>query len=1518
MSMNTDTSSFELIFEYSPIPLWEMDLTELFEYFESLEKDGIKDLDSYLDTKYREYIKCASFFKINLINRAVLTLFEVDNKQEFIENINYFFTENTSKVFRKKLIKLYKGENTFSVDTEILSKKGKLKYIRLKINIHKTDRKFIAILSTEDISELKLQEKQFELAISSSPDMITINRADNGTFSYVNETFIKKSGYTKDEVANKSVFELGMWVNEKDRDIYFAKLKKDGFVQDMPTSLRNKNGNIFEVLLSSKPIIYNEEPHLIATTKDVTKLNRLAQALKESEEQFRKAFMNIPDAVHINRISDAVFVDFNDYFLRYIGYSREDLLGKTPDELNIWVNNENSKTFYNRIKAEGFINDFEISFRKKDGSLINSLISSNIIEFNGEPHLINVTRDISKFKTAQAELQRSSEQFRLAFNTNPDPVHILDLESETFVDVNDSFLEYTGYSKEELIGKKPDDLNFWSSPVSKLKALHLTQKLGKIDNFQVKFRMKGGKIIVGLVSSRAIILDGKKQFLSVIKDITQINQAQEDLASSEEKFQNIFSKSPDALAIMEMENLTYIDVNEMFTQMSGLSYNEIIGKTTTQLNFWSNNPDRDYYATKLQNKEEIVNQESLFNLKDGTQVHVLISSKLIKISGKEHYMLIAKNIEDFVKLQKSLFEKDNSYKIIVSNSYEGIAIINHKFHFDYTNKQFELITGYTSDELFGLDFREILTEESAVIVGERYVARQAGEDVPQNYTFDIIRKSGEIRKAEIHSSVIKTAEGKPQTIAQLLDVTDRENSARIIEKENKRAKQYFEVAGMMMIALDTKGNITAINKKGCEILEESEENIVGKNWFTNFRPNMNNQHYDRFVKSMADAKFHDDYFENTIKTSSGKEINIAWRNSLLKDENNNIIGTISSGEDISAKEEVSRILHMSGLVAVLWKNEKDSPIEFISENSEILFGYQPQEIYLKKVNYHQLIYPDDVERLRKETSEFDTKKRSHITHQPYRIITKTGETKWINDRTTAQYDSDGNISYYYGVLSDITEDVLKGEKLRQSSEILSQMNDGVIITDFTGMISDWSGGAEKIFGYDNEEMLGENIQFIWNAEIEAKQQLANILSDINIYGFYQKEVPCIGKHNSKIPTELSAKILYDSSDMPLSLILVIRDITNRKIAQKALEDSENSYRHIFESILDGVIIYNMNKEIVQVNKMTTQMYGFTYDEFIQNSTSRFIHPVQNHDFDDVLKHLDNNYTKMFEGESIDITKSGDKFFVNAKGRLIFYNNEPHLLIIVRDITSLKQAEHDLFRAKEKAIESEQLKSAFLANMSHEIRTPMNSIIGFSDLMDDEDVSADEKKHFLRIIKQNGNQLLSLINDIIDISKIEAGHVQLNYEYINLYETLQDIYNMFEIAIKDKGLTMIQKRPTPDDEFFVKTDDLRLKQIFINLISNAMKFTSKGSIEIGCNVIDNEKTIHFYVKDTGIGISKDKQEEIFYRFIQADQTTSKLYGGTGLGLAISQGLVSTFKGKLWLESEEGQGSTFNFTIPLILE
>jgi signal transduction histidine kinase len=248
----------------------------------------------------------------------------------------------------------------------------------------------------------------------------------------------------------------------------------------------------------------------------------------------------------------------------------------------------------------------------------------------------------------------------------------------------------------------------------------------------------------------------------------------------------------------------------------------------------------------------------------------------------------------------------------------------------------------------------------------------------------------------------------------------------------------------------------------------------------------------------------------------------------------------------------------------------------------------------------------------------------------------------------------------------------------------------------------------------------------------------------------------------------------------------------------------------------------------------------------------------------------------------------------------------------RDITERKKAETELIMAKDKAEESDRLKTAFLHNVSHEIRTPMNAILGFSTLLSEPGISDSDRKQYIEIIFQSGNQLLSIINDIVDLASIESGQVKINIKEINLNTTLRRINEQFSYKEKPHKIMLSLKTPLSDSDAEILTDGTKLVQIISNLINNAFKFTQAGRIDFGYDLKDD--FLEFFVKDTGIGIPQEHQSKIFDRFYQVDNAVSRQYTGTGLGLSICKAYAELLGGKIWLESKPGIGTTFSFTIP----
>lgn len=252
------------------------------------------------------------------------------------------------------------------------------------------------------------------------------------------------------------------------------------------------------------------------------------------------------------------------------------------------------------------------------------------------------------------------------------------------------------------------------------------------------------------------------------------------------------------------------------------------------------------------------------------------------------------------------------------------------------------------------------------------------------------------------------------------------------------------------------------------------------------------------------------------------------------------------------------------------------------------------------------------------------------------------------------------------------------------------------------------------------------------------------------------------------------------------------------------------------------------------------------------------------------------------------------------------------LAVKEDITEMKKMQVALENAKLKAEESERLKAAFLANMSHEIRTPMNGLLGFVDLLKDPNLSYEEKMEYITIIEESGHRMLNIINDLINISKVESGQMQLNLADSNINDQIRFIQNFFKLEASNKGIELITSCPLESDLSIIKTDREKVYAVLTNLIKNAIKFTAKGTITVGYVIKDNK--MEFYVKDTGRGIPSDKLKAIFDRFQQVDTQLSNGIEGSGLGLTISKAYIEMLGGKIWVDSLVGEGSTFYFTLP----
>jgi signal transduction histidine kinase/CheY-like chemotaxis protein len=374
------------------------------------------------------------------------------------------------------------------------------------------------------------------------------------------------------------------------------------------------------------------------------------------------------------------------------------------------------------------------------------------------------------------------------------------------------------------------------------------------------------------------------------------------------------------------------------------------------------------------------------------------------------------------------------------------------------------------------------------------------------------------------------------------------------------------------------------------------------------------------------------------------------------------------------------------------------------------------------------------------------------------------------------------------------------------------------------------------------------------------------------------------------------------------------EIDRHKRTETELKKNEERWNKAQDVAKIGNWDYDLKSHKVWGSKQAFKIFRYhkSTKELTASSLLEYIHPNDTKKVINAIGKLKKEGKKLHISFKLNKNNSNERI-VALKAELV-YNLDLHPIKIsgtIQDITNRERAKRELITAKEKAEESDQLKSAFLSNMSHEIRTPMNAIIGFSDLLKEENIEDGTKKEYIKLIQSNSLKLLNLIDDIIDIAKIEANQIKIRESEILLHQLLDELYKTFKSKTNSK-INLILKKVEDYNEISMMADGFRLQQVLTNLLSNAFKFTDQGNIEFGYTIKD--KFIEFFVSDTGIGISKDSHNIIFDRFRQIDNTGNRLYGGTGLGLSICKCIIELLNGKIWLESKIGGGSTFYFTIP----
>jgi PAS domain S-box-containing protein len=476
--------------------------------------------------------------------------------------------------------------------------------------------------------------------------------------------------------------------------------------------------------------------------------------------------------------------------------------------------------------------------------------------------------------------------------------------------------------------------------------------------------------------------------------------------------------------------------------------------------------------------------------------------------------------------------------------------------------------------------------------------------------------------------------------------------------------------------------------------------------------------------------------------------------------------------------------------------------------------------------------------------------------------------------------------------------------------ILKFANDIILLIDKELKIVEANDRALESYMYTRDEFIGMKLEDIRAPEsieqLHFQLEMVEENESATFETFHKR------KDNSVFPVEVSVRVVNIEGSKYFQSIG--RDITERKNVEDILKESEEKFRKIFEESPFSMLITAKDFEIIRANLSFCNLTGYDESELKLLTFKDFTHPDYIVADEVSLLKLVAGEIPVYHTEKRYVRKDGSIIWGSTTVSLVRNNNDEvqFFLVMIEDITLRKRTETELIAAKEKAEENDRLKTAFLHNISHEIRTPMNAIIGFSTLLGEPEIDKKEQQQYIDIIGKSSNQLLSIINDIVDIANVESGQVKMNFRTMNLNSVLKSLSEQFSYKGREQDIPINVNLGLPDKEAVINTDATKLIQILSNLINNALKFTRQGHIDFGY-VLKNGY-LEFTVSDTGMGIPAAHLDRIFERFYQVNGTVSRQYGGTGLGLSICKAYIELFGGEIWVESREGEGTSFFFTIP----
>lgn len=1011
-----------------------------------------------------------------------------------------------------------------------------------------------------------------------------------------------------------------------------------------------------------------------------------------------------------------------------------------------------------------------------------------------------------------------------------------------------------------------------------------------------------------------------------MSDITERKTAEVALRESKNFVRNITRTIPNIVYIYDLDESKCVYMNGQVQKVLGYAEKELEEMPPSMLATLVAEEGlvrfREHVAKMTSAKDGAIEEiECDVRAKDGSFKSLYCRESVFKRKENGQVKQIIGSAEDVTSVREQsleLLRQKEFYESILNHIPSDVAVFNSQLQYLFLNPAAvedpqlrEWLIGKTNEEYSkerNIPFQRMESRSKHLQLVLDYRKRIEFEERLQtkdgSHTYHIRRLNPVLNK-----------EGEVDlVIAHGLSITDlREAQEEIIASEAKNRSILAAIPDLMFI-IDQHGDYMDMKNVEQKHLLVPKERVIGNNVY-NILPEELASKFMSLIQLVLKNGSHEKIGYD-LKLPEGLRY---YDGRILKYNDTEVLAIIrdvteekKAALEVEEKNEfIRQVLDASPSLIYV----KDKEGKFVLANQEYckLFNVTlDQLIGSSGLDIHQNtseaeFYLEIDRQVIEENREIKLQER-HTTH--------TGDVLWFNTTKKPIVASDGQIRVL-GISTNVTEQRLANKRLQNSEELhrlLSENSkDMVSLHNVDGSYIYISKAVEEMLGYSQAEVLQMSPRNVIHPDDYEKLYQHSYLNALNTRRNTTFQHRMLRRDNSMLWVETNIRPIFDASGEISKLQAATRDITERRKSDEALQSSEKKYRDLINYSQAYICTHDLNGIIQSANPYLLNMLGYTNEEMIGHSLFDFFPKDDRAGFYLYLQQFDEK--SVVDGVLTILNKEQEERYLYYQNYKVEEPNmAPYIIGIAQDITDRMRTEQQLKKAKDAAEESARVKENFLANMSHEIRTPMNGILGMAGLLRKTELN-DTQLNYLKIIRQSADNLLVVINDILDIAKIEAGKLDLEEIPFNLPEAIQAAFQTLIYKAEEKELAYFMQSPKFNHPIVIG-DPYRLNQVLLNLLNNAIKFTEEGNIVMSSKVLEETAetlTVQFSVSDTGIGIPQTKIDYIFEGFTQAYSSTTRKYGGTGLGLNISKNLVEMQDGKIWVESTEDSGSTFHFVL-----